>query len=182
MTKLKSAIESILFLHGEAMSVTELAKICGAPKKEVITALGELKDERRDRGIVLVENGETWQLATPPATHEAVQKLLSADISEEISRAGLEVLAIVAYKGPISRAQVEYLRGINSAFTLRNLLIRGLVTREENPKDRRSYLYSITSDFLKHLGLSSPRDLPRFEEFHKKEIEVMTDDASRRFA
>ncbi|MEK9147827.1 MAG: SMC-Scp complex subunit ScpB, partial [Patescibacteria group bacterium] len=157
MTKLKSAIESILFLHGEAMSVTELAKICGAPKKEVAAAMRELRDECRDRGIVLVENGETWQLATHPETQEVVQKLIAGELSEEISRAGLEVLAIVAYKGPISRAQVEYLRGVNSAFTLRNLLIRGLIAREENPKDRRSYLYHMTSDFLKHLGLSSLR-------------------------
>ena len=84
----------------------------------------------------------------------------------------MEALAIVAYKGPISRANIEYIRGVDSTFTLRNLLMRGLVEREENPKDRRSYLYRVSANFLKYIGISGMRDLPQYDEFREKEIEI----------
>ena len=85
----------------------------------------------------------------------------------------METLAIIAYKGPLTRAHIEYVRGVNSSFTLRNLVMRGLVERMENPKDARSYLYGTSFNFLKHLGVARPEDLPRFEEFKKEKIEVL---------
>ena len=169
---LKSAIESILFVQGEPLAVSRLAKIVGAPKRDVESALGELQEECRGRGIVLIQNGEEWQLATSPENKEVVEKFLTSDLSEELSRAALEVLSIIAYKGPVTRAGVEYIRGVNSQFTLRNLLIRGLVMRGENPEDRRSYLYRVSADLLKLLGLSDPQSLPHYEEFRQKEVEV----------
>lgn len=169
---IKSTIESILFIQGESLTVSRLARITGAPKNEVLAALGELQSDYRERGIVLIQNGEEWQLATHPANKEIVEKFFTSEFSEEISRAGLEVVAIVAYKGPITRARLEYIRGVDSSFTLRNLLMRGLVSREENPEDRRSYLYRISSDFLKHVGLSRLEDLPHYEALRQKELEV----------
>lgn len=169
---LKSAIESILFVQGEPLAISRLVKITGAKKAEVESALRELADERRERGIVLIENGGEWQFATHPANKVVVEKLVTSELSEDLSRASLEVLSIVAYKCPVSRAQIEYIRGVNSSFTLRNLLIRGLVSREENPSDRRAYLYRISTDFLKHLGLSRPEELPQYEAFHQQEIEL----------
>lgn len=170
---LKSAIESVLFLQGEPISQGRLAKIVGAPKKEVEKALEELAEEYSERGMVLVQNGEEWQLATNPQNKAVAEKFLASDLREGLTKSALEVLAIVAYKGPITHASIEYIRGVNSSFVLRNLLIRGLVTREENPKDRRSYLYRISSDFLKHLGITRLKDLPHYDEFHKKEIGVL---------
>ncbi|MBI4132591.1 MAG: SMC-Scp complex subunit ScpB [Candidatus Sungbacteria bacterium] len=167
---LKSAIESILFLQGEPLEISRLTKITGAGKKEVAAALLELAEEYRERGIQLIHNGEEWQLATNPEHKALVERFLQSDFEGELSRAGLEVLAVVAYKGPISRANIEYVRGVNSSFTLRNLLIRGLVLREENPEDRRSYLYRISGDFLKVLGVRSLSDLPHYREFQKEEV------------
>ncbi|MBI4132282.1 MAG: SMC-Scp complex subunit ScpB [Candidatus Sungbacteria bacterium] len=169
---LKATIEGILFIQGEPLAISRLAKITGAKKAEVKSALRELAAEYRERGIVLVENGEEWQFATNPAVKPMVEKFVTSELSEDLSRASLEVLSIVAYKGPMSRIQVEYIRGVDSSFTLRNLLIRGLVTREENPADRRSYLYRVSADFLKHLGLTKLEELPQYEEFRKKEIEI----------
>ena len=179
---LKSAIESILFVQGEPLAISRLAKITGAKKAEVESALGELAAEYAPsadgRGIVLIQNGEEWQLATNPESKAAVEKLVTAELSEDISRAGLEVLAIIAYKGPITRAGVEYVRGVDSSFTLRNLLMRGLASREENPRDRRSYLYRVSADFLKHLGLRRLEDLPHYESFRRQDIQPPPEPAS----
>lgn len=168
---IKSAIESILFLHGEPMASSRLAKIIGAPKKDVEAALQELRVEYRDRGMVLIQNDEEWQFASNASNKSVVEKLYTHDLPDELTPTTLEVLALVAYKGPITRASIEYVRGVNCSFTLRNLLIRGLVEREENPKDRRAYLYRVSNEFLKHLGLGELGELPRYADFRKTEIE-----------
>lgn len=167
---LKSAIESVLFLQGEPMAVSRIAKIVGAPKKEIEKALEELARDYRERGIILIQNNDEWQLATNPENKGIIEKLKTSDLRDNLTKSALEVLSIIAYKGPISRAGMEYIRGVDSSFVLRNLLIRGLVSREENPKDRRSFLYRVSTDFLKHLGLPGLKALPRYEEFHLKEI------------
>lgn len=169
---LKTTIEAILFIQGEPLAVSRLAKITGAKPAEVTSSLQELMAEYRERGIVLIQNGDEWQFATNPAQKAITEKLVTSELADELSRASLEVLSIVAYKGPLSRAAIEYVRGVNSSFTLRNLLVRGLVERGENPADRRSYLYRISADFLKHMGLTKIEDLPRYAEFRAKEIEV----------
>lgn len=175
---LKSAIEAVLFIQGEPMAVSRLVKVTGAKKAEVEGALRELASEYRERGIVLIANGDEWQLATSPGVKSAVEKLVTSELAAELSRAGLEVLSIVAYKGPVSRAQIEYIRGVNSSFTMRNLLIRGLVAREESPADRRSYVYRVSTDFLKHIGLAKLEDLPHYDEFRNKEIDIPSDERS----
>ena len=95
---------------------------------------------------------------------------MKSEFSEELSRAAIETAAIIAYQGPITRAEIEYVRGVNSSFILRGLLMRGLVERIENPKDARSYLYRISFDFLKHLGLTKIEDLPQYQEFRQEKM------------
>ena len=168
----KSSLESILFLHGEPMAVSRLAKVLGAAKHDIEHALTELREEYRERGIVLIENRDEWQFATNPKNKDAVERFVTADLAEDLTRASLETIAIIAYKGPISRVGIEYIRGVNSSFTVRNLLVRGLVEREENPSDRRSYLYRVSTEFLKHLGLTRLEELPQYKEFRAKEVEV----------
>lgn len=169
---LKSALESLLFVQGEPLAVGRMVKITGAKKIEVVSALKELAHEYRERGIVLIANGDEWQFATHPASQPAVETLMASERSADLSRPGLEALGIIAYKGPVSRAQIEYIRGVDSSFTLRNLLIRGLISREENPSDRRSYLYRVSTDFLKHIGIAGIEDLPHYEAFRSKAIEA----------
>src|SRR3989344_1189638 len=169
---LKSSLESFLFLHGEPMAVSRLAKTIGAGKADIEKALAELREEYRERGIVLIENRDAGQLATNPQNREALERFVTANFSEDLTRAALETIAIVAYQGPISRAGIEYIRGVNSSFTVRNLLVRGLVEREENPSDKRSYLYRVSMDFLKYLGLTRFDELPQYKEFRAKKVEV----------
>ena len=95
--------------------------------------------------------------------------MVKSEIQENLSKASLEVLSIVAYRGPVTRAEVEAIRGVNCSFTLRALLMRGLLGRIENPKDNRSYIYKISFDFLKKMGLERIEQLPDFETLSKDE-------------
>ena len=170
---LKSMIETILFVHAEPTSVGMLAKLTKYNKKEVEGALAGLVEEYKERGFMLLHKGDEWQLASSSANADVIENLVKSEFTQELSRSSLETLTIVAYKGPISRIEVEYLRGVNSSFTMRNLLMRGLIERVENPKDARSYHYQVTFDFLKNFGLTHIEQLPRFEEFKQKKIEIL---------
>ena len=169
---IKSIIETILFVRAEPTDIKTLIKHSKHSEEEVRAILAELTREYSERGFVLLEKDDSWQFASNPANGSYIEELIKNEFSQELSRSALETLAIIAYKGPISRIEIEYLRGVNSSFTVRNLLMRGLVERVENPKDARSYLYQTTFDFLKHFGLMRMQELPRFEEFKKRVIEI----------
>ncbi len=159
-------------MRAEPTDIKTLVKRTKHSEKEIRTALAELTREHSEHGFVLLEKDDSWQFASNPANALYIDELVKSEFTQEISRSSLETLAIIAYKGPISRIEVEYLRGVNSSFTVRNLLMRGLIERTENPKDARSYLYQATFDFLKHFGLTGIEQLPRFEEFKKHVIEI----------
>lgn len=178
MENLTSIIESLLFVRCEPVSISELADSTGQTEEEVATALQTLEEEYISRGLQLVRVGEQVQLGSNPAHTPFVEKMLKHKFTEELSRSAMETLAVVAYKGPLSRPQIEFIRGVNSSFTLHNLLMRGLVERVENAKDARSYLYRVSGDFLKHLGLAKMEDLPQFEEFQKKAAEILSSSAN----
>lgn len=178
MENLTSIIESLLFVRCEPMSISELADITGQAEEVVVTALQTLEEEYAFRGFCLVHIGEQVQLGSNPASALFVKNMMKHEFTEEVSRSAMETLAVVAYKGPVSRPQIEFIRGVNSSFTLRNLLMRGLVERVENPKDARSYLYQVSADFLKHLGLTKMESLPQFEEFQKKTVEILSSSAN----
>ena len=175
---LSRLIESILFVYGEPMTLEKLAKVTERKKEEVHTAIEELREALKDRGIVLIEKEGSVQLGTRPDHAAVIEKLIKGDFSEDLSKAAVETLAIVAYKGPITRADIEYVRGVNSSFTLRNLMMRGLVERVENPKDARAYVYKISFDFLRYLGVTKVDELPGFEEFKKSTIEIFEEKPS----
>src|SRR3989344_4897557 len=100
-----------------------------------------------------------------------IEKLIKSDFDEDLSQAALETLAIISYRGPVSRAQVEDIRGVNCSFILRALSIRGLIERKENPEDHRSHLYQVSFDFLRQMGVSKLEDLPNFSESRSKNQE-----------
>ena len=117
-------------------------------------------------GLEIISMGDRVQLATKPSLNSAIELFIKGELSEELSPASLEVLSLITYLGPISRAKLEYLRGVNSSFILRNLLIRGLVERFNDPKNSLAYLYQPTFELLAHLGIKSPKDLPEYDKFH----------------
>ncbi len=164
---LKSTLESILFVSSKPLTAKQLAKILEVEPGQVLHAMNELVEERRNSGVVILDNGGEYQMATNRANTAEVKNFLNADLREKLTDATVEVLAIIAYRQPISKAEIEAIRGVNSQYSLRHLLMRGMIEKIPNPDDSRSLLYQTTTDFLQHLGLVSIRDLPAFEELVK---------------
>ncbi len=168
----KSLIESLLFTAGSPVTFKKLAEAAEVSEEVAENLAKELGSdyENDERGLRLVFFDGRVQLVASPHSVEAVKKLIKSDFEEDLSPAALETLAIVAYRGPISRASVESLRGVNCSFILQSLAIRGLIDRKNNPEDGRSYVYSVTFDFLKHIGLNSLEELPNYQELQDKNI------------
>lgn len=160
---LASKIESLLFVSNKPIKAAAMAKILESPEAEVKAALSELAGERKDSGIVLLEAPEGWQLATNSVNSTQVKNFLNSELREKLTDATVETLAIIAYRQPISKAEIEAIRGVNCQYSIRQLLMRGLVEKIPNPNDARGSLYQITTEFLQHLGLTSINDLPDFE-------------------
>ncbi len=171
---LDSFIEALLFLEGEPVKIKKLASILGKSEKETEAGLEVLEKKLSGRGIRLIQKDGEATLSTAPEASSACEAASQEEFNKDIGRAGLEVLSIVAYQSPVSRANIDYVRGVNSSFVIRNLLIRGLVERKINPKDNRSYLYRPSLRFLQFIGVSKINDLPEYENF-KKSIEQFTE-------
>ena len=101
-------------------------------------------------------------LRTAPEAGGLIETLAKEELTKDLGKAGLETLSIVLYQGPISRREIDYVRGVNSNFILRNLLVRGLVEKVENPRDQRSFLYRPTFDLLSFIGISKIDELPQY--------------------
>ena len=162
-SSIKSIIESLLFVSPKPLTVKELCKFLEKTAEEIQPALNELMQEKTQSGVVLLDNNGEYQLATNPANSPYVKNFLNAELREKLTDATVEVLSIIAYRQPISKAEIEAIRGVNSQYSLRHLSMRGLIEKVSNPADARSFLYQTTTEFLQHLGLTSVRELPEFE-------------------
>ena len=165
---LESKIEAVLFFRNEPVSFAELSKLLGVSVGEVKKAVENLQDFYRERGIVVVSDGEVVSFGTHPAQSDLIEKLQKEEFSRELGRAGLETLAVIAYRGPISRREIDQIRGVNSGFILRNLLIRGLIERTESITGERSFTYKPTLKLLQYLGVTKRDELPEYESAFKK--------------
>lgn len=171
-SSLQSSLEALLFVSGEALSLTRLEKILGVPKDEIRVAGQALAVDYQSnalRGLMILSDGESLLMATKPEHAPIVEALTKSELQENLSKAALEVLSIVAYRSPISRSEIDAIRGVNCSFTLRNLLLRDLISREGNPSDSRGYLYRPTFRFLESLGLGQISELPDFETLSQDE-------------
>lgn len=156
-------IESLLFWKSEPVTVKKIAETLAVGIDEVAEALKILRTNLEGRGITLMElNGEVT-LATARSMSESIEKWTKEELSRDLGKAGLETIAIILYQGPIARADIDYIRGVNSTFIIRNLLVRGLIEKIPNPKDQRSFLYQPTLELLSHLGISKLDELPDLE-------------------
>jgi len=165
---LKNKIESLLFISHKPLSVGELAKLSDGERSAVESVIAELTAEYQDRsaGLEIINLEDKYQMAVRPENSQVVSKLLNTEMSGELTRPSLETLTIVAYRGPLSKAELELIRGINCSLILRNLLIRGLIEARDD-KEKGAIVYQITFEFLKHLGLGSVVELPEFEKLNR---------------
>lgn len=168
MTKLVNHIEALLFLIGEPIEVRKLAKILNENESEIEKGIIELEKILKERGIRLLKKNKEVMLGTAPESSKYCAELAKEELNKNMGRAGLETLAIILYKEEVGKPDIDYFRGVNSAFTLRNLMIKGLVERKTNPQNKRSYVYSPTIQLFQYLGITKKEDLPNFEEFIKK--------------
>ena len=159
-----AAIEALLFASGEPLEKKELSKLLKLKPEEIDLALTGLRDQLAARGIALIETAETAELRTSPDATELIKALRAGELTRDLGKAGLEVLAIVLYKGGSTRSEIDWVRGVNSSATVRSLLLRGLIEKVEDPSDRRRAKYRPTTEALAHLGLSSAEELPRYQE------------------
>lgn len=161
---LENQIEAVLFYKGGAVSIKELSAAIGVPESEINTYAESLRASLEGRGVRLVRDGNMLALATAPSTHELIEKMRREELEGPLGKAGLETLAVIIFRGPLSRVDIEYVRGVNCSSILRSLMIRGLVQRTENPNDKRSFLYQTTAELPAFFGVSQISELPQFEE------------------
>ena len=178
---LAGRIEAILFVAGEAVRVEDLSKALDVPVREVEDALIHLRDEYdfNQRGFSLKRYGPQVQLATRALYSQDVVRLLQPVQKQSLSQAAMETLAVVAYRQPVTRAEVEQIRGVKCDYSLQSLMNKELIA-EVGRKEAlgRPILYGTTDNFLAHFGISSLKELPPMPEKPKEddsETEV-TDD------
>lgn len=169
---LESNIEAVLFWKGEPISLKKLSQAVESNEENVKEALLSLELSLKERGIVLMRKDDEVMLATAPSASSIIEKLTKEELIKDLGKAGLETLSIILYKSPIKRSEIDYIRGVNSSFIVRNLLVRGLVERMSTKEgEGRGFLYQPTFKILSHLGVNKIEDLPEFLEV-KKELET----------
>jgi len=161
--ELAQKIEAILFWKAEPVAVKKLASLLDTDVKTVKEGLAALESNLSGRGVALVQTDDDVMLGTAKEMSPLIEKLTKDELTRDLGKAGLETLSIVLYQGPISRSNIDYVRGVNSQFILRSLMIRGLVERVDNPADARSFLYKPTLELFSHLGIAKITDLPEYE-------------------
>jgi len=165
---LEKKLEALLFYKGEPETKTKLATLLNTTPKELENAIVKLDMTLEGHGVQLLKIGDQLELVTSPETSEVINSLRKEELTRDLGKAGSETLAIVLYRGPVSRVDIDYIRGVNSGFILRNLMVRGLVVRLQDPKNGRSYVYQATPELLKYLGVTTVSELPNYVEMRKE--------------
>ncbi len=189
--EISNRIEAILFWKGEPLNQKELQKLLETDEQtksilveinpEISIAIGlaidDLKSTLTDRGLCLVEIENTYTLRTSASMSSLIEKLQIEELNKDLGKATTETLALIIYKGPIKRSEIDNIRGVNSSYILRNLMIRGLIDKEIDPKNSRTNIYKPSFELLSYLGVTDIKNLPNYEEVIK-ELNTFNEDFS----
>ncbi len=169
--KIRSVLESLLLVSGDPLDISKLAKIIEVSVEKIQEGIVSLKDSylKNQSGLELVQSGNQIQLVSNANNAQFVEKMMKIELEGSLSNSSLEVVSIIAYRGPISKPEIEAIRGVNCSYALRNLSMRGLIERQSNPQDSRGYLYKISLDFLKKMGIDQVEKLPKYDILSKDE-------------
>jgi segregation and condensation protein B len=158
---LEARIEALLFISSGPVGIDQIAEALQVSSRSVKHSIDNLRNSLANRGIRLHEFDSHYQLTTAPEFSTDVERLLTLEETSTLSRAAMEVLAIIAYQQPVTRPQIDSIRGVNSDSVLRTLLRYGLIEEAgRNMSPGRPILYKITSEFLQYFGLAALEDLP----------------------
>ena len=164
---IKSAIESMMFVWGEPLDIKEVADIFNVDKKDIYELCKELQQEYEDqgRGIIIREVNKSFQFATRPENIDYIERLCTPVKHKRLSQSALEVLAIVAYKQPVTKGEIEAIRGIKCDRVIEGLMRKDLVAQlGRSDAVGRPMLYGTTDEFLKQFGFETLKDLPQIND------------------
>ena len=175
MSNIVSQLESILFVASKPLSFVRLAKALNAPSEDIGLALESLQEKYNtpDSGVRLLKNNDEYQLVSSPENREVAEQFLKAEISGELTKPQLETLTVISYCGPVTKPELEQIRGVNCSLIIRNLMMRGLV-KEIDDLTALVPTYQVTMEYLRHLGLNSVEELPNYAELHRHEYITST--------
>ena len=162
--ELESKIEGLLFYKGEDVSIKKLAELLNVSESEITDGLIKLEKSLENRGLVLVRKDDSVVLGITKELSPLIESIRKDEITKELSKASLETLSIVLYKNGVSRSEIDYIRGVNSSFILRNLIVRGLVEKVLDGNDSRRILYRPSFNTLSYMGVNSIEQLPNYKE------------------
>jgi len=165
--KIKSAIESILFVWGDPIEAKAVADLFDISTSDAVRYFKELAEEYEERGsgLAIREMDKSFQLCTNPENDDYIQRMCTPVKNKKLSQASLEVLAIIAYKQPVTKSQIDNIRGIRCDRVLEALILKGLVEeRGRSSAIGRPYLYGTTKEFLRLFGFETIKDLPELED------------------
>lgn len=172
--RLKGIIEAILFASGDPVSIKDIAQIVRVSEKRVESLLDFLSEDymAESRGLYIVRFNNKVQLSTKSEYAEYVKRLIKPEGRQNLSQAALETLSIIAYKQPITRMEIDEIRGVRSDRAIATLVERGLI-KESGRLDApgRPILYSTTDEFLKYFGFKNIKELPELIEFNLEDVE-----------
>ncbi len=175
MNNLEQKIESVLFFKGEPIKIKKLAQILEEKEEVIIESLKKLKSSLENRGISLMEKEDEVFLVVSLETSSLIEKIQKEELNRDLSKASLETLSIILYKNGATRSEIDYIRGVNSNFTLRILSIRGLIEKIADKNDSRRFIYKPTFDLLSFLGITTVEEMPGFNNL-KEGLEKLEED------
>ncbi len=181
--QLKYLIEGLLFASGEPLSLNKMIELLNSSKEVIESSISELLlDYQNDnRCLDIIKKGNEGQILYQIVTNKnisvLVQKLNNTVLEGDLTKSALEVLSIVIYRGPLNRSEIDEVRGVNSSYILRALTLRGLINRYQNPNRKSEYLYEVSFDLMKHLGLNDVASLPEYEKLHNFSLKEILKDA-----
>ena len=161
---IKSVLESLLFAWGEPLNINEISRILNMSPGNISKIMGELIDQFNtddDRGLIIQKFGNSYQITTKKENFDFIQSLLQTTVNKSLSTAAMETLSIIAYKQPVTKVEIELIRGVKCSNVIKGLLDKGLI-KEVGRLDKpgRPAIYSTTDEFLRHFGLNSIDELP----------------------
>jgi segregation and condensation protein B len=168
----KAILEALLFASGEPLTIGAIAKATSLSEQNIREIIRELTADYRDRnsGIVIAEIADGYEMATDPELAAWIRRMKNVHVSNKLSQPSIETLSIIAYKQPITKVEVDQLRGVNSDAAVKSLLDKRLIKiigKKESPG--RPFLYSTTNEFLQYFGLKNLTELPAIHDFFNTE-------------
>lgn len=174
--KIKSIIEGILFAWADPVNIADLSKVLEVSPSKIRELILAMQDdyEQEERGLRILQVNESFQLSTKPENYDYISEFVSTKNKKNLSNASLETLSIIAYKQPVTKIEVEEIRGVKCDSSIRALIELGLIeiTGQLN-KIGRPNIYETTEEFLKKFGLKSIDDLPEIEDENQLKINFL---------